>query len=141
MYKIKIVYDTGDSFHTERDVTEYLSITFEDKEKAKKAIKDIEEHYDLYVLIKQDTDISEKQKERILRSSRNKTWFYTEDGKSSWEDWWQYKIRLEEDNGKIKDIHVFWTGYFETLVGAYIEESSDDMSFIPNSNKWKGRHN
>jgi hypothetical protein len=35
MYKIKITYDTGDSFNHYTDQVEYLDITFKDLEKAK----------------------------------------------------------------------------------------------------------
>ena len=61
-YQIVVTYDTGDTFHQEHDVEGTIERTWqngkksrgfmewEDLDKAKKALKDIEEHYHCYMI-------------------------------------------------------------------------------------------
>lgn len=118
--KIKITYDTGNSFHRESNVIRYLKLEFNDLDKAKLALKYIKDHYNFYMICEKELDASKKQKEEALKKAKKSPWYST-DGYPD------FTIRLENDDGELVNENVFWTGYFESLVGADIEDG--DMSF------------
>tara|TARA_R110000824_G_scaffold12226_7_gene53652 strand:- start:61771 stop:62181 length:411 start_codon:yes stop_codon:yes gene_type:complete len=131
-YSIEITYDTGDSFHQENGLTETISkVSWDDMDKAKKALKDIEDHYHQYMIINREWNAGKKEKDEAREIAMKAPWCYKpceEDTSES--DYWTYGIMLEDDDGERKHVHCFWTGYFEHLVGADILENRDkEMSF------------
>jgi hypothetical protein len=150
MYTIKIIYDTGDSFHQEDGVEDFLAyycpttykrITMEwnDKEKAKQAIKAIKEHYDYYKAIN-GRWMEKKEIEDIIKNAKKSKWACYDKmglgvgGKRTKKEKIvrnpsEYKLMLELDNGERVEGHCFWCGYFESLVGADIVSKDEGESF------------
>lgn len=125
MYKIKITFDTGDSFHRERDIEEYLDIVFSNKNKAIKAMKDIEDHYTAYVFLHEEYNVDEKDKDKMMKKIKKCDWFVN----GKYEDAWVGSIALENDNGERIEENVFWTGYFESLCAIDIIEDGLSKRF------------
>jgi len=132
MYRVEITYDTGDSFHQEHDVKHVIEeIEWASLEKAKQALKDIEEHYMLYMICHKEWNAGKKDKEDARAKAMNAPWCSEVCGeKSAHRDYWNYSLLLEDDNGERKNVHCCWVGYFEHLVGADIIDSGEEgMSF------------
>jgi len=125
MYRIKITYDTGDSFHRKDDVVEYLKLEFKNIDKAKQALKDIEEHYYCYMIRDKEWSAGDEDKERALNRAKKSPWYYSPE-KKAFAGSWHFAILLKNDEGLRVNEHVFWTGYFEHLVGADIECTQDE---------------
>lgn len=105
MYRIKIKYQTGDSF-SNRDAVTYLDIDFKKLEVAEDNILRIKNHYEYY---KKHDDMWSKPDEELLKGV-------------CWND--EYRsITLEtiDDNGNLYLEIPEWIGYFETLYSAQIE--------------------
>ena len=123
MYRIAITYDTGDSFHQENGVVDVISdISWATLTKAKKALKDIEHHYHYYMILHKEWNAGKEEKDKATKSSKASKWYH--------EEYPEFTIKLEDDKGKRVDVHCFWCGYFEHLVGADIEaDEPKGMSF------------
>lgn len=121
-WTIEINYTTGNSFGSE-ECTEEVGMAWNDLDKAKEALQAIKEHYKAY----------EKVNSCSYRSRPNKTtWkdFEHEDWCS--EEYPEFTMDVRMDSGEFHALHVFWTGYFETLHGARIISSTEidtDMEF------------
>jgi hypothetical protein len=118
-YKIKISYQTGDSFHTE-DCEQELEESWSNLDIAKENLKRIEEHDDWY------SSKSSFRKKELDKPEWHKI-DLSEFGLSSISE--EDLINLKLDNGKEWQFWPFWIGYFETLYGAEIIIDNDDMSF------------
>lgn len=131
-YYIKIIYDTGDSFHHESDVEGVVrGISWDNVEAAKAALKRIEEHYEWYLKTREFGRFyynSDEQKE-LEEEAKKAAWYSTK--------YPEYCIRVLDDDGKDFEISGYWTGYFETLKSAEIEinRGKDEMKYIPDPYK------
>ena len=128
-YIIKIIYDTGDSFHTEKDCEEFLKLEWNDLDKAKQALKEIKDHYTYYLFMKREYDADEKQQKAMQKKCRNEPWIYDKCSLSNKYEYEFFNINLENDQGERVKEFVFWCGYFESLTGAEIISEDNDMSF------------
>ena len=117
MYRIKITYDTGDSFHQEHDVEGYLNVKFSNPDKAKKALKDIESHYKFYMMLHKEWNADKKDKEKAKRIAEKSDWYSKE--------YSEHTILIENDDGNRVSENCFWCGYFESLVGADVESDPE----------------
>ena len=125
MYKVTITYDTGDSFHREDGVIEDLEMQWVSIDKAKQALKDIEEHYFFYMMMKKEWNADKNDQKKAKKNAQGKPW-YAGDRHP------YYSVLLENDEGERVSKHAFWTGYFEHLVGGEVgevEPTRDGMSF------------
>ena len=99
-YKIKIIYTTGDSFHTETGIEKYIDFKWKSLEMASESLKRIGNHYEFY----QNNSCLWKQPECKLPVG------------VAWDN--QFRIivlKLVDDDGKDFSYSGFWTGYFEIL--------------------------
>lgn len=123
-YKIKIIYDIGDSFNHYTDQEKYLDHTWTRLDIAKQNLKRIQDHYKLYL----DTNkigqfnFSPKQIRNKIDKAKKEPWF-NED--PVWKNW-TLSINLLDNNGNIYDEYAFWCGYFETLRSAEIEIDKEE---------------
>ena len=131
MYGIKVIYDTGDTFHQEHDVEYTLSLTWENLDKAKQALKDIEEHYHCYMICKKEWNAGKKEIKKARDKAMKSPWCSEVcSEKSTHSDYWNYSLLLENDEGERVDEHICWTGYFESMVGAdIINVKGGDLGF------------
>lgn len=118
MYKIKINYSTGDSFHTE-EREEFLEYEFEKLETAKENLERIKEHYEVYQEYGRNYHGSYKE---IKEKYGNKKWFVSKDSKIYDTFLSLHSLNLVLDDKREVRYSSFWTGYFERLHGAYIEQ-------------------
>jgi hypothetical protein len=109
MYKIKIGYQTGNSFG--RESTEsILEIDMMNLEVAKQNLKRIQEHYKMYLELHAFSMRRRKDSE-IFDEYKTHDWFR--------EDHPEHMLILKTDDGCDYPESTFWTGYFESL--EYIE--------------------
>lgn len=115
-YKIKINYDTGDSFKSEPNQEHVLELSWGSLDNAKANLKRIEQHYKLY----QD-----------LNSYFNRKTDKDIKGQYSREDWYVSQntnlIKLYSDDGRAFQMWPVWIGYFEKLNFAEIITEDNDM--------------
>jgi hypothetical protein len=150
-YKIKISYQTGDSFKNE-DTESTLEIGWNNLDIAKENLQFIKEHYEMY----DDLDIyhPRKTKEQWYEQNQNKEWFVYEKSlyyndcridESSKHKYDPHKlkympddnmaqncIKLKLDDGSYFQMYCFWCGYFERLYYAEIECDDNDMKITFN---------
>ena len=121
MYRIETIY--GDSFHQEHDVSHLITeVSWKSLSQAKKALNDIKNHYHYYVILNKEWNADNDDKEKAKKSAKMSKWY---DNKYP-----DFTIHLENDDGKRVPVQCCWTGYFESLVGAYIVPEKDEgMSF------------
>lgn len=147
-YKIKLYYETGNSFGTDQ-AEDYLELTWQNLDVAKENLVAIKEHYTMHQEIesyhKKLTD------QQIFKNNSKKGWFVEhiipvnkktgckieeKAKKILGEGNWEYRIdeyfakrciNLKTDSGDKMQISAFWTGYFETLHSAEIEIDTSDM--------------
>lgn len=74
IYKIKYIYDTGNSFETEHDVEGVLELTWNNLQVAEKNLERIEEHYKMYQEI-EDSRWNKKTNQEILEAHQDNDWF------------------------------------------------------------------
>lgn len=114
MFKIKITYETGDSFHNETR-EEYLQYEWERLDIVRLALQRIDEHYRWY-----------KDKNKVYKLSP-----YDEVERPEWhkkvmlpeglrDEESHYLIILELDDRTEVQFSPFWIGYFESLLKAEI---------------------
>lgn len=106
VYKIKVEYQTGDSFNS-YDEEEILDITWNDADIAKENLRRIQEHYNWAEVLYTSNSIDRPK--------------WLENTGCS-----EYNIPLLLDDGTIQRVAVSWVGYFETLYGASIISDPDD---------------
>jgi len=120
-YKIKIHYQTGDSFHNE-DAIDILEIDWESPEIAKENLKRISEHYKFYKSL--NSFSPKKPREELIEENKTKEWFVPGDYE------FEYCLKLKLDNGNEVQISPFWCGYFERLNMVEIIQDDGDMKII-----------
>ena len=123
MYLIEVTYDTGDSFHQEHDVKHIVKeLKWKSLTKAKKALKDIVNHYKFYMTMHKEWSAGKKEKDKAQRIAKSSKWYD--------ERYPDFNIHVENDDGERINISSCWTGYFDSMVGAdIITEEDDGMSF------------
>lgn len=148
-YKIKISYETGNSYRTEK-TSDFLEVEWNDLSVAKENLQAIKDHYqNVYRNVERN---SNKSNQEIFKKYQNEFWFVSE------KDWYNLKtncktsvkwaednpdkvelqfdeyyakqcIKLKLDNGNIMQMSCYWCGHFERLLGAEIIEDQSDMKF------------
>lgn len=121
-YKIKFIYDTGDSFSTQDGVVGYIDYEFSSLGLAKQALARMKEHY-LWRLSEESAwredskPVPNWYKPKSKRKSMTSDWYFNTMGNDEEEVWLYGGTYL---------------GYFETLVSAEIitlSSEDDDVSF------------
>ena len=121
MYNIYITYDTGDSFNQQLNVIDVIEeIKWTSKAKAKEALKEIEEHYNIYMMLHNECNAGKEDKEKAQTNMENAEWYGKKDHR--------IMMKLKGDDGKRVKVITFWCGYFESLISADIEGEEDGMS-------------
>lgn len=130
-WTIEIDYTTGSSFHTEDCTGEEVGYVWERKEDAIAALKDIEEHYELYKIRDDRAYRWHPEKKDEIEARRKEL------KKRPWcaKQYTDHSLLVIDNDGERRNIHVFWTGYFETLNEARVvsvDPDLNDMVFRPN---------
>lgn len=130
-YSIVITYDTGNSFHKEHDVERKIEkIEWDRLDKAKQALKDLEEHYFCVHVITKEFNAGSEDRENAEENAKNSLWCSDISEKGIGRGLWHHEIMLEDDDGERHSVSCFWVGYFESMVGADIIENRDhELSF------------
>lgn len=116
-YKIHVFYKTGNSFGSHEE-DRVLEMSWSNLDKAKAALKRIQEHYRWY--------------ESVHNTYR---WDSKDVPEPEWHKGIEYDfcLKFELDNGEEVQFHSFWCGYFETLLSAKIivplEENDLEIRF------------
>lgn len=122
MYYIVIHYQTGSSFHTE-DREEAIDFKWENFEIVKENLKRIEDHYKMYEETGRNYHMSFDE---IKKKYGSEPWFVdsSTDPMSRIDPHFMcgYSLNLLKDDGEEFRYSTFWTGYFEHLYGASIEQ-------------------
>lgn len=144
MYKIKLIYNTGDSFHSQDGVEEFLKrsytdgdFTWKNEEKAIIALRDIKSHYEYVRVMEKWCCSSKEEKQEAVKRAKLTKWAYYDSipsrGKKNKNNFSEIpstnNLRIEDDSGNRIDVHCFWTGYFDTLVGGDIVNESESFRF------------
>ena len=153
-YKIKIEYQTGDSFHHE-DAIDYLDYEWENIDVAKENLKRIEEHYKMHCATNAFSNYDSQ--DEIIEKYKDKIWFvkrtYISHIKKNYcvdksnNDYIlhpeKYVIKIDLDHATqyimlLTDKRTefqescFWCGYFESLYLAEIVPELNDMKYEVN---------
>lgn len=123
-YKIKISYETGNSFGR-NTAEDYFELEWENLDIAKQNLQFIKEHYEMYKEL--ESYRNKKSKEEIFSENKDKEWFVYKDGDPYFS---QYCMKFKTDLGTYTQTSCFWCGYFETLYAASIEGVDNDLEFI-----------
>ena len=107
MYKIKVIYSTGNSFDS-YDEEEILEIEWESLDMAKRNLLHIQSHYNMYNKISSYL----KPNDPKLNPYRDCIWFNI--------DSYAHTMKFELDNGKLFQMLLPWIGYFANLYSAEI---------------------
>lgn len=124
--KIKIEYQTGDSF-SRHDEIDYLSLEWENREVAKENLQRIKDHYEHHEFVKSSDyrNLNKASRDSYRRKCKKKEWYRScgegDDG--------EFSLILKTDEGKDFVQQSFWTGYFERLYSASIEDEEERVSF------------
>lgn len=122
MYTIKIDYQTGNSFGIE-DRSSNLEANW-NLEVAKENLQRIKEHYQIIKDRDNYVSIGSSKETSLMKKIKTERW-YT--GK-----YFEWSIKLLENDSTEKEYRCFWTGYFERLYGGTIVETDEydaTMSF------------
>ena len=120
-YIIKYDYNTGDSFHTEKNVIRTLELKFESLDVAKDALRRIKEHYKFYASVNKNWRITNKEREAITKEASKQDWAATKNGKIQYD----FCLVIKTDNGNSFQFSAPWCGFFERLNEAWIEKEGD----------------
>lgn len=115
-YKIKVNYNTGDSFHLEEGREHILELSWESLDNAKANLKRINEHYKLYREL--NTYTSEKTIKDVISKYNNEDWYV---------DYNTNLIKFYSDDGDVWQIWPTWIGHFESLNYAEIIVEDNDL--------------
>lgn len=109
-YKIKVIYDTGDSFRNEDGVEDYLEGSWENLDVVKENLKRIEEHYKF---VKNESIGFFYKRKELEKNARSASWYC--------EKYPRVALLLKLDNGTNYQVSAFWAGYFESLSSLKVE--------------------
>lgn len=144
-YQIKVDYTTGDSFNS-YDTSNVIELKWESLEMAKRNLKNIQEHYELY----RSKNTYFRRKELDIKDYIDREWFVSKlepwvkctDGSLTRvpketadtimlpdEYYATHCIKLITDKETTMQIHCFWCGYFEHLISAEIVSENLDTKF------------
>lgn len=119
-YKIKVFYETGDSFGR-NDTHTILEPEWKNLDVVKENLKRIKTHYKIYERL--DRNYSWRKEEQF--DEKKLPDYVVYDKKNNW-----LNLKLLLDNGNEMQIYTGWCGYFEQLYGAdIIIEKDEEMSF------------
>ena len=123
-YRIKIFYQTGDSFGSE-DRTEYLEMEWDNLDVAKANLQRIKEHYTCYKISSTyNKNYFSAEERELFDIKHTKDWFVSYRKGS---DDFLYTLRLKSDQGNDWQLSAYWCGYFEHLYSAEIEIHNSDL--------------
>ena len=122
-YSIEVSYQTGDSFGSQ-DTSDVLEITWDNLEIAKRNLKAIKDHYEMYGKLNGYNFGSKDTRQKIVGQYSREPWFVNDDRSH-----FHGSLKLEADNGNYMQLYAMWCGYFETLHGAEIITDDSDMKF------------
>lgn len=111
--RIKIKYQTGDSFHTEI-VTDILEVEWHNEDVIKENINAIKEHSEFLEKLEDRWYNRKNDIENIINEAKTKFWFI--DGEYLAVPLYKVSIKLKLDNGSFIQLGTFWCGYFEQLL-------------------------
>lgn len=117
-YKIKINYDTGDSFNSYQGEESELELEWDNMDVAKQNLQRIKAHYQL--CLNTDNLSDRKKYKELVDAAKEEDWFTDETT-------FKYTIKLKTDTGNDWQIHTFWCGYFERLNYAMIIPLDSDL--------------
>lgn len=125
MYRIKLTYDTGDSFHNEYGLEETLGVSWSTLELAEENLNRIKEHYEF---VKADEiyrwDLTNKEIRKKKEEAKNQRWYRNE------YDYPEGSVILILDNGEeFVQSASFYCGYFESLTCAEIIQDLPKIEF------------
>ena len=123
-WTINIKYKTGDSFST-HDTEDTVGMVWLDLERAKEALQVLKKHHNAVTAIARCYKPDEKK--RLIAEYSTEYWFMN--GKS-YEESYEYNIRVRGDGDDMHRIYAFWNGYFEHIQSAHIvlHNSSEDLN-------------
>lgn len=114
-YKIRVDYNTGDSFHSEHNVEGWLEPTWTSLEIAKENLQRIKEHYEYYDKLNNNYEWrnkSDKEIKKFKKEISKKVWFAPK---------YEFNLMLKTDEGKEFEFSAsLYCGYFERLNSAEI---------------------
>jgi hypothetical protein len=116
-YKIKIYYQTGNSFGSE-DTSDYIELTWKNLDIAKENLDYIKEHYEMYSDLNGYSYRKKRSNDETIELYKDKPWFVAE---------YDFCLKLKTDDGQFMQISAFWCGYFEALHEAEIIADTSDM--------------
>lgn len=109
-YKIKISYQTGNSFNS-CDEVDFIDYEWTNLDRAKESLLNIKSHNDFY---DDNSNVWEKPKGKLPKGVK-------------WDNEFRMiMLELVSDNGESFLFSSFWTGYFERLYSAEIVLSEKD---------------
>lgn len=116
MYRIKVFYQTGDSFHTE-DTETIIDYGWEDADVVTQNLKRIREHYEMYQEMADRYHASFKE---MRKKYGDRDWFVYSNGTNivAPEFLASHTLYLYLDDGSKFQYSCEWCGYFERLYGA-----------------------
>lgn len=106
MFKIKAIYDTGDSFHTEKDVEYTFDPSYSSLEKVQETLTRLKEHYKYYRANNNYYGRNEEENGKVINEAKTKSWFVEE---------YDFCVKILTDEGEILKMSLPYCGYFETL--------------------------
>lgn len=112
-YKIKVSYETGDSFHSE-DVERTLEMEWQTLNGAQAALNRIQEHWTWYNATHKDRWGEAEKVERPKWHAEGKLY--------------EGSLKIDMDNGTPVLFLAPWCGYFERLYGASIIQDLPSFS-------------
>jgi hypothetical protein len=150
MYRIKISYQTGNTFHTE-DAVDFIDMKWTDKEIVKKNLKAINDHYHMTNSTKFKYSKDDELKE-LTEKQRKEFWFphqwiwinkkgnYKVEEKDAQKNpelckrvmdkfHIEHRIYLLDNDGNKVLTNCWWNGHFETLYSIEIHTENDGTKY------------
>lgn len=119
-YRIKITYNTGDSFNEVQDQVGYCGLTWSTHETASNNLARVKEHHK-YVVdgVEHYLNhlVTNKEYKKLRRKCAKCDWYNPTST--------EHSLFLYDDDGAKFQQSAFWHGYFETLTCAEVVADSD----------------
>ena len=124
MYKIEVVYTTGNTFGSNEETREIDDVLFEDLESAKIGLQYIAEHKKLVDKVEGGWHTTDADRKAALEEIASKPWAL----KSEYSNNYSFSLQLpvSKDRPDMVEIYCFWMGYFERLHTARIVDAGRD---------------